>query len=800
MIRVLNRLTKQSFPALLLPIALTALACGVLLLDLPRPVQRWQVWDINGPALAGFHALEQNDTDLFRWSQPQASIFIDGYRGAPALVELRLSAPRPPDTAPARVTLFDYHSEITRMTVAGDWRRYRLLVPTTTTGEPVLRWSTDPYSVFSDARELGVVLSEVRLATLTGAPPLSAQTLRWGLLPLVVWLAGTAWRWPARWRNALAILSIAPALWLALMPVSAEYWLPTLPWPWWPLLPVLVLTGWRPLTTLLRRVYCRLTAKPVISWGGLIGAFCLLLAMRVGLPWGIGLPLVLIGVWLAMPVIGHRDEPQSMAWPTGWLLVGITALALGARLVALDQLPVALWRDEARHGLLAFQIWTNSDFRPIYVVKDADLPALLFYLMAPVVGILGPQMWSARLVSALAGALTPLALYWFAAPLIGRRAAIFGAALLAWSSWSLSMSRWAFPATLDHLFVLTAAGFLWRGLDPAWKGIRPWLYVAIAAALGGLAIYTYHTGRIAPLALLLVALLRIGRSWSRWRMMWPRLLMAALIGGLVVAPLVWYVFTDIEGFNRRLGIVSIFQSSDLTRRRPLDFLLEHTIRYALMWHGPGEENGRHHLPLAPMVDPITGLWLLVGLGLVWRERHQAVIIFGILWLIYVLPGLFSFNPPHAMRALGTLAPACALAGWGISCVRLPFPSWRQWLVPAALLFSLGFNLWLYFGLMRVDPRVYGEFDRVETVMAQLVRLPATSTHPAWQRVEVYLLKESAVSDTVRFLTADLPQPPRVLTSATQPGPDVVVILPANADPDLVAFARAMLGSTAIEIT
>jgi len=79
-------------------------------------------------------------------------------------------------------------------------------------------------------------------------------------------------------------------------------------------------------------------------------------------------------------------------------------------------------------------------------------------------------------------------------------------------------------------------------------------------------------------------------------------------------------------------------------------------------------------------------------------------------------------------------------------------------------------------------------------------LPATSTHPAWQRVEVYLLKESAVSDTVRFLTADLPQPPRVLTSATQPGPDVVVILPANADPDLVAFARAMLGSTAIEIT
>lgn len=741
-IRQLSRLSKQLHLVPLLPLALTALAWWVLLLDLPRPTQRWYVWEERGLTLVGFHALEQNETDLFRWSQPRVSIFLDGYRGAPALVELRLSAPRPPDGAPAQVTLFTGQSEITRMIVDSGWRRYRLLIPTTPIGESVLRWSTDPYVKWPDVCELGVVLSEVRLSTLNFAPPLSAQTWQWGLLPLLVWMAGMVWHWPPRWRDGLTVLAVGPALWLALFPVSAEYWLPTLPWPWWPLLPALILAVWPRLTRLVRGVRQRVALRPLAGWLGLAGAFGLLLAIRAGLPVVVGLPLVLIGVWLLMPHVNHSDAShEQLALPASWLLVGITVLALFTRLIALDHIPVALWRDEARHGLLALRIWFDPGFRPIYVVKNADLPALLFYLMAPVVSLLGPQIWSVRLVSALAGAFTPLALYWFAAPLIGRRAALLGASLLAWSSWSLSMSRWAFPATLDHLFVLTAAGLLWRGLNPSWQGWRPWLYVAVAAVFGSLAVYTYHTGRIAPLALLVLVGFRVGRDWRQWQLVLPRLLMAALIGAIIVSPLIWYSVTDFEGFNRRLGMVSIFQSNDLSRHRPLDFLLEHTVRYALMWHGSGEENGRHHLPQVPMVDPVTGLGLLVGLGLVWRERSRHVMLLGAFWILYVLPGLFSLNPPHAMRSLGTLAPACAIAGWGLNRLQLPRLSWQRWLNPAALLFSMAFNLWIYFGLMPGDPRVYSKFDRVETVMAQIARKPAHSTDPAQRQVAVYLLEE-----------------------------------------------------------
>lgn len=439
----------------------------------------------------------------------------------------------------------------------------------------------------------------------------------------------------------------------------------------------------------------------------------------------------------------------------------------------------------------------GSSFRPIYVPVFADLPALLFYLMAPVVGLLGPEAWRARLVSAVAGALTPLALYWFAAPVIERRAAVLGAALLAWASWSLSMSHWAFPATLDHLLVLTAAGLLWRGLEPARRGW--WLYIVGAAVLGGLAVYTYHTGRLAPLALLVVALVRWGRDPDRWRVAWSRVVLAAFVGAIVVTPLVWYILTDSAGFSRRVGFVSIFQADNLYRHRPLDFLAEHIVRYGLMWHVQGEANGRHHLPLAPMVDPVVGLLLLIGVGLAWRARRAAAVVLLVLWLLYHLPGLLSFNAPHAMRALGTLAPACALAGWGLSRVASG-AQWRRWLIPAVLAASLTVNLWVYFGLMGHDPRVYGEFDRVETVMAQLVRRAAAS-HDAAQTVPVYLPREWALSDTVQFLTAHLlpEQRPRIWRGTLDPDSDALVILPAFTNPDEVAAVLRALGPTTVEI-
>lgn len=785
------------WPGFGLPITLVLLAVSVVLTSVDRPAQHWKVGEDNEPPLVRFHDNEQNEDGLFRWSYPQATLFLYGYRGSPALVELRLNAPRQDGMHPAQVVFSCQDGQLATTTVAGYWRRYQILLPTSTTTETFLSWQTDPYVALPDVRELGVVLSGVKLLTTVTRPLLSDQLIGWPVLPLLVWWAGIVWGWSGRWRDGLAILALLPTVGLAWFPVETDYWLPTLPWPAWPLVPIGFLAGWPLITTTVARVSHWVALQPQWLWFGLISAFAGLIALRFGAPAWLMLPISLGGVWLAWSLLHHCEESTS-SWSIGWILTGVTGVALITRLIALDQMPPALWRDEARHGLLALQIWTDPTFRPVYVVKNADLPALFFYLVAPFVGILGTHAWSVRLVSALAGALTPLALYWFAAPIVGRRAAVLGSALLAWASWSLSMSRWAFPATLDHLLVLTASGLLWRGLDPGQSYRRSWLYIGGAALLGGLAVYTYHTGRLAPLALLVVALFRLGRDRRLWQLFWARLVVAALVGAVVLTPLTLYILQDSAGFNRRVGYVSIFQANNLFIHRPLNLLAENVVRYTLMWHVQGDANGRHHLPLAPMVDPVVGLFLLVGLGLYFRTPHQTHVVV-LLWLLYHVPGLLSSDAPHTMRALGTLAPACALAGWGLSCL-VGHVSARRWLMLLVLLTSLVSNLSIYFGFMWRDPRVYSEFDRVETVMAQIVRTAALQREQNQPKVTVYLPHEWALSDTVRFLTADLPpaQRPHILGNPIADG-DVLVVLPAFADVEDVAAVLQALGPTAVEV-
>lgn len=790
--------------------------------------------------LVGFHGVERNASASFRWSEPRATIFVYGFEGRPALVRLRLTAPRPAGTAPPQLDAQAGDTALGSFTVSGDWRHYHLLIPTRPSGESALQLTTTAFLPPGDPRELGVALSRVQASATTSGlalPPVRISFLL--ALPLLGWLLLARLGAPAALALGTGGLLAGVASWAAAFPSVSGYWLPTLGWPWWPLLPLVLLVAWPWLRPILADARRRIGTQPAVGWAGLAVALAALVGMRLGLPPALGMSLLVGGVWVG----STRAAPhtQTAAGTAAWaapalVLAGILLIALGLRLFNLDGQPAGLWRDESRHGLQALRIWSDPSYRPIYVVVGADLPALLFYLMAPVVGLLGPHAWSARLVSALAGALTPLALFWAAGPLIGRRAALIGAALVAWASWSLSMSRWAFPATLDHLLVLSAVGLLWRGLDrlihaaggpsgvlhkdalPSHAGAgsqrpglavslrqagaaneaaqrrRALLYLAGAGLLGGLAVYTYHTGRVAPLALAAVAAIRLGPSAAAWRRALPGLAIAALAGALTIAPLAAYILGDLEGYNRRVGRVSILDSSTPTNRAPVALVLDNLGRYLLMFHLRGDFNGRHHMPNAPMLDPLAGLLLALGLGLALpaARRQPGVAAVLALGAIYLIPGVFSGNAPHAMRSLGTLAPAAMLAGLGLAAL---VPARRPALLAIPLVASLAFNSWLYFGVMRVEPRVYGEFDLVETVMGRLAAAAATSGDPT---VRVFIPEDLAGSDTVRFLTWGAP-PERYRGAPLPPAGAALVLLPGDASTAAQAAALAALGPDSIAL-
>lgn len=790
-------------------------------------------------ALVRFYGVEQNPTDTYRWSEPLAGVFLYGYEGRPAIVTLRLAAPRPEGAPATRVEARAGGVELGAFEVGAAWREYRILAPTTAAGESALLLETPAFVPDGDPRELGFALSHGRIGPAGASPwPMPVRAAYLLALPLIGWLLLVrlgALR-PAALAAGLALALVAG--WAAADPTTSGYWLPTLGWPWVPALPLLLLAAWPRVAPALAAARARLEAQPALGCGGLAVAFGAVVGMRVGLPWPVGMGLLAGGVWAGLGLFGSADGADGAdraelvlgrrTRDVTLLLGGVVGVALFLRFVNLDGQPAGLWRDESRHGLQALRIWSDPSYRPVYVVEGADLPALLFYLMAPVLGVLGPHPWSARLVSALAGALTPLALYWAGAPMLGRRPALLAAALLAWASWSLSMSRWAFPATLDHLLVLTAVGLVWRCAPrTGWRAV---MGMALAGLLGGLAVYAYHTGRVAPLALGAVAAVRLGAAPAAWRRAAPGLAAAALAGALVVAPLAAYILGDLDGYNRRVGSVSILDSNDPQTHTPAGLVLGNLSRYLLMFHVRGDGNGRHHLPDAPMLDPIAGLLLALGLalsakrlsakrktvpvepmgalpgtargtaGTVRTAGLAAVLALG---AVYFIPGVFSGNAPHAMRSLGTLAPAMLLAGMGLAALwgvlaparpRDPAPSHLRRSAPAALLlaFSLVFNLWLYFGAMRLEPTVYGEFDLLETALGRVAAAPATSADPELRTVRVFLPDKLRGEDTVRFLTWGLPTYGYTGAAIPDDGP-ALVLLPGDASAAAQDEALAALG-------
>ncbi|ABQ92640.1 hypothetical protein RoseRS_4300 [Roseiflexus sp. RS-1] len=805
-------------PGSVVPLALVILSL-VLGARLARLDQHLTVDDPDARrVLVGFYDVERNPTDLFRWSRPEAALFLFGFDGRPAQVMLRFAAPRG-DADPPVLSVSMRGRAVGTFSVAPGWRRYYLLTPTDPAGDTPLLLRTAAYRPPGDGRDLGVVLAEFAALPSNDAvwfpPPVRAIFL--ASFPVLGWLA-LLWRAPRqalerqllRWSVVVFLALLAGAA--AAFPRVSGYWLPTIGWPWWPLLPLMLVVAWQPMRPLVIHSVARLRSLGVPAlWGGAGLTLALVVALRLGLPPVIGMSGVAAAVTLAVVASGAyaatAASGERFAYRTEALaLVAITVVALVLRLYRLDDLPAGMWRDEARHGMQALRIWNDPTYRPVYVVAGADLPALLFYLMAPVLAITGPGAGSARLVSALAGAFMPLALWWAARPILGARAAVYGAAFLAWASWGLSMSRWAFPATLDHLLELAAIGTMWRALGQPTRW-RMMAGMALAGALAALAAYAYHTGRLAPLVFALLTALHLGRDTRAWRRALPGLAAAAVAGMIVLLPLLWFIAGDFEGYNRRTGAVAIANSQSL-EKRTIALVLDNVARYLGMWHIAGDPNGRHHAPGAPMLDPLAGACFAVGVGLAvarWRTRACIPLV----WLaLALIPGIFSTNAPHAMRSLGALAPSCMLAGMALDALVVSVRNatsvrWRQ-VVPATvagtLALSLGFNVWLYFVHMPRNPAVYHEFDLTETAVGRLVRAAALADDPRLRAVHVFLDRRLTAQDTVRFLTFDVTVGAfdGVRLSGTVDG-DALLILPPDASDDERAAALATLGPAAREL-
>jgi 4-amino-4-deoxy-L-arabinose transferase-like glycosyltransferase len=799
--------------------ALVLLALSLLLLVLAYGLAhpRYSV-NVGGPfewgAVSAFGSPEQNREASFRWSAGRAALHVFGLEGRPGLLELRLSATRPAAMPEAQLSISRDGRPLGRWHVAREWRRYAFLLPPTPRSEQTLLLRSTVFEPGGrDERRLGVALDRLRVVASGSWPsPPMGRWLFLALLPVLLYLGLRALGRPGFRLGLLLTLALAAAY--AWAPSALAYLLPSL-WPTAGLLGLgLALHGAR--VALLVR-WPELAERNLL----LVVALLLLLVGLALLAWefwpaglALGLPgalvLALVFPGSRQPATGNRqqglDEGKGQRREgkgEGLLLAAIVLLALGLRLWQLDQVPLGIWQDEARHGMGALRVLSNPDFRPVYAT-DVDLPALIFYTIVPSFATFGVSSWSLRLPMVLAGALLPLALFFLARPLLGRGAALIAALLAAVATWGLSLSRIAWPTIFDPLLLALGLGLLWRALHAR----RAWAALLLGAGAGllvGLDGYTYHTGRLAPLFglwLLLVAALAQGPEREL-----PRGRLSTVAGvwllalALTLLPLLLFAAEDPQGFTKRVGGVSLFSSSVIESGSPALRVERNGLRYLGMLHLRGDQNGRHHLPGRPLLDPLVGaLWLL---GLLWAVHNlratAARLLLG--WLALGLAaGVFSLGGPHAMRAVGALVPSLMLAGLGM---RELFGWLGLWsarlrgrrhfqaglLVAACCLAVLAYNSWLYFGVMPRDARHLRAFRPVAT------RLGLEAREWALQeaRPQVYLTQAQLSSDETRLFTLGIANIAALEDARSPVSGGGVLLLAATSEPRLREAALARLG-------
>ena len=263
-----------------------------------------------------------------------------------------------------------------------------------------------------------------------------------------------------------------------------------------------------------------------------------------------------------------------------------------------------------------------------------------------------------------------------------------------------------------------------------------------------------------------------GSLSSSPRILWITNLAVFLLGaGLTVAPVAQYALREPEGFWERINQVSILQTRDepdLGRA-----LVSNAVEHILMFNYQGDRNGRHNLPGEPMLDPISAVLFVFGLGLaLCRAKQPAEFSFLVIFVLGLSAGIFSvdFESPQAQRSVAALPAVYFFTSLAVESVwnvfqRSGTSQIRRFFLTASLLVAGGGVIYLnahtYFVRQANDPRVWRAHNPVETLTGNALR----ELDP--ERTTVYLSMFLQNHVVIQFLAPDFGETKTILP------PDVV---------------------------
>jgi hypothetical protein len=415
------------------------------------------------------------------------------------------------------------------------------------------------------------------------------------------------------------------------------------------------------------------------------------------------------------------------------LLAGGAVLGIGVllRFAFVDLIPPGVWVDTLYEARRALETpgdlpWLGATpFSPQHPTNELVSNLYLRFCHA-VFLVFGKGETGLLAVSALPGAVTPLAVAWLAAEVSGRRAALLALFLAAFGLWPLVFSRWAF---IGAALIPLAAAATASALAALRTGRTAW--AILSGALAGLMFHTHSSAPAVAAGLAVFGLLAARRRENR-----------RLVAAAAAAALVTFLPFGIAalgtpgppgGHLRDVHLGAGARDVEVPGRGTswaLSAALLHNARaYTDVLLFTADPNPRHTLPGRAVLPLLPALAALVGLGLASRRLFSpgdpaALLLF--VTLGSLLAGVLSDpgGAPNTLRICGAMGPffaasAAVLVLWGRRLSLL--------LGVRPLLLGLALASWVAVSdsvpFLRVwpdDPLVKGAFATTETRTGRLL--------------------------------------------------------------------------------
>lgn len=373
-----------------------------------------------------------------------------------------------------------------------------------------------------------------------------------------------------------------------------------------------------------------------------------------GTPWNFylaGLAALVGGVLLLTATPVKLEKPPL-------LLLLILLLAFGIRLYHFPDAPYGVWGDEAEAGLSARHILNESDYRPIYN-GSLHMTYVQMWMYAGLLAVFGDtSILALRVLSVLFGVGAVFLGYHVGKQIHSPSFGLWMAFFLAIMRWSLTFSRLAITGIETPFFALLTLYLLIRLM----RRPSPLNAVLLGFGVGGGLLF-YMAYRLIVAGLFVVALLH----WRRKAI--PYFFLVGIVTMMVIFPMLIFADTNPDVFLRRqrdtfIGnlVPDVYPSLEKA-------IYENAKTYVSMFHIQGDGWSLYNYRNVPMLDPVMGVLMILGLAFALVRIRQIENQFFLVTLITGLAaGVLTVSEAHSGRTVGVVivvAYLCTLGLFGV---------------------------------------------------------------------------------------------------------------------------------------